>query len=133
MRSACTDLRQATHGPSSLGLVPTMGALHEGHRSLVRASKQRCSISAVSIFVNPTQFGPSEDLARYPRTFDEDCRILEAENVDLLFAPDAKEIYPTGDLRPMSKSRESAIGSMADPAPATFVASPPLSLNSSVS
>ncbi len=99
MRSACTDLRQATHGPSSLGLVPTMGALHEGHRSLVRASKQRCSISAVSIFVNPTQFGPSEDLARYPRTFDEDCRILEAENVDLLFAPDAKEIYPTGDLR----------------------------------
>jgi pantoate--beta-alanine ligase len=80
----------------SLGLVPTMGALHEGHLSLVRAAKAACGAVAVTIFVNPTQFGPNEDFSKYPRTFDADCRLLEAENVDLLFAPDAAEIYPPG-------------------------------------
>ncbi len=100
MRLACDAMRQRKDrgGARTLGLVPTMGALHEGHLSLVRASRRRCDVTAVSIFVNPTQFGPTEDLARYPRTFEEDCRLLEAEGVDLLFAPAASEIYPAGGL-----------------------------------
>lgn len=73
-----------------------MGALHEGHLSLVRAARERCDAVAVSIFVNPTQFGPKEDLAKYPRPFAEDCALLENENVDLLFAPTPGEMYPGG-------------------------------------
>jgi pantoate--beta-alanine ligase len=70
-----------------------MGALHEGHLSLVRAAKAQCEAVAVSIFVNPTQFGPKEDLAKYPRPFDRDCRLLEKEGVGILFAPPAEEMY----------------------------------------
>lgn len=92
-RTAIADLRRQGR---SLGLVPTMGALHNGHLSLVRAAKASCDAVAVTIFVNPTQFGPSEDFSRYPRTFEADCQLLEAENVDLLFAPDAAEMYPPG-------------------------------------
>lgn len=75
-----------------------MGALHDGHLALIRACRQRCVITAVSIFVNPTQFNPTEDLELYPRTFDRDCRLLQAEGVDLLFAPTAAEMYPAGGL-----------------------------------
>jgi pantoate--beta-alanine ligase len=77
-----------------IGLVPTMGALHEGHLSLVRAAKAHCSAVVVTIFVNPTQFGPKEDFAKYPRTLDEDCALLEKEAVDVIFVPEAAEIYP---------------------------------------
>jgi pantoate--beta-alanine ligase len=79
-----------------LGLVPTMGALHEGHLSLVRAAKAQCDLVAVTIFVNPAQFGPNEDLSKYPRTFERDCALLEKENLDFLFAPAVEEIYPGG-------------------------------------
>ena len=79
-----------------VGLVPTMGALHAGHASLIRAARSRCDLVAVSIFVNPTQFGPSEDYARYPRTFDADCAMAQAEGADVIFAPSVEEMYPDG-------------------------------------
>ncbi|HXC00135.1 MAG TPA: pantoate--beta-alanine ligase [Terriglobales bacterium] len=91
-RAACRDARADS---KRLGLVPTMGALHEGHLSLVRAAKAHCDAVAVSIFVNPTQFGPTEDLSKYPRQFERDCHLLEKEGVDLLFAPRVEEIYPS--------------------------------------
>jgi pantoate--beta-alanine ligase len=90
-RAACRAVRASG---KRLGLVPTMGALHEGHLSLVRAARAQCDAVAVSIFVNPTQFGPKEDLAKYPRSFDRDCRLLEKEGVEILFAPAVEEIYP---------------------------------------
>ena len=88
--------REAMSRGQIIGLVPTMGALHEGHASLVRASKGQCQATAVSIFVNPLQFGPTEDLAKYPRTLDRDSKLLEALGVDLLFLPTVEEMYPTG-------------------------------------
>jgi pantoate--beta-alanine ligase len=93
MRAAC---RTATGSGKRLGFVPTMGALHEGHLSLVRAAKASCDIAAVSVFVNPTQFGPNEDLAKYPQNFAADRTLLEKESVDLLFAPSSEEMYPAG-------------------------------------
>jgi pantoate--beta-alanine ligase len=93
MKTAC---RGATRSGKTLGLVPTMGALHEGHLSLVRAAKRECDVIAVSIFVNPLQFGPTEDFEKYPRTFQRDAAMLEDLGVDLLFAPLVKEMYPAG-------------------------------------
>lgn len=83
-------------GESPIGLVPTMGALHAGHASLIRAARARCRHVAVSIFVNPTQFGPQEDFSRYPRTFDADCALANAEGADAIFAPAVEEVYPAG-------------------------------------
>ena len=88
--------RNARRGGKRLGLVPTMGALHEGHLSLVRAARAECDQVAASIFVNPLQFGPSEDLAKYPRNFDRDRELLAREGVDFVFAPGVDEMYPAG-------------------------------------
>jgi pantoate--beta-alanine ligase len=88
--------REARAAGKVVGLAPTMGALHEGHLSLVRAAKGSCGAVAASIFVNPTQFGPNEDFALYPRTFDADCAMLEAEGVDVVFAPAPEEMYRPG-------------------------------------
>ena len=93
MKSVC---RGATREGKTLGFVPTMGALHEGHLSLVRTSRVQCDVTAVSIFVNPLQFGPSEDLEKYPRTLQRDAATLEEMGVDFLFAPSVAEMYPPG-------------------------------------
>ncbi|HYL17026.1 MAG TPA: pantoate--beta-alanine ligase [Terriglobales bacterium] len=93
MRTASRGVRTAG---KRLGLVPTMGALHEGHLSLVRAAKAQCDAVAVSIFVNPTQFGPNEDFSKYPRTFERDCALLEKEGVEFVLAPSVEEMYPGG-------------------------------------
>jgi pantoate--beta-alanine ligase len=96
LRHARTTLADGKPGPH-LGLVPTMGALHAGHRSLLRRARQECDLVVAFIFVNPLQFAPTEDLARYPRTFEADCRMLEEEGVDVLFAPTPEEMYPNGN------------------------------------
>ncbi len=93
MKAAC---RQVSHNGQTLGFVPTMGALHEGHLSLVRAAKSRCRVAAVSIFINPLQFGPTEDLAKYPRMLERDAQLLEELGVDLLFLPAPDEMYAPG-------------------------------------
>ena len=92
-----------------IALVPTMGALHEGHLSLVRQGRAKADRVVVSIFVNPTQFGPGEDLARYPRTFEADCAAL-APLADLVFAPQAQEMYPPGSSSMISLEGPAAAG-----------------------
>ena len=92
LREAVESLR----ADGEIALVPTMGALHEGHLTLVREARKRAAHTVVSIFVNPTQFGPNEDLDAYPRRMAEDSRLLEAEGVDLLWAPTVEQVYPAG-------------------------------------
>ena len=101
MQGVCRELRMKH---AVLGFVPTMGALHEGHLSLVRRARSECDAVVASIFVNPLQFAPGEDFAKYPRTFEEDCRSLEAEGVEVLFAPDAAEMYPNGSVTTVTVS-----------------------------
>jgi pantoate--beta-alanine ligase len=91
-----------TGGRATLALVPTMGALHEGHRSLIRLARDHADHVAVSIFVNPLQFGPNEDFSRYPRTFDDDLEVCRAEGVSIVFAPSATYMY--GPARQVSVS-----------------------------
>ncbi len=93
LRAAVARARQAG---KSVGFVPTMGCLHEGHLSLIRRAKQETSFVVVSIFVTPTQFGPTEDFSKYPRTFGDDRRGSEAAGADLIFAPAAADFYPAG-------------------------------------
>jgi len=93
MKQAARQARAENH---LIGLVPTMGALHEGHLSLIRRARSECSKVFASIFVNPAQFGANEDLSRYPRPFEADVSKLENAGVDVLFAPEAAEIYPPG-------------------------------------
>jgi pantoate--beta-alanine ligase len=90
------SLEAARAAGKRVGLVPTMGALHEGHLSLVRRSREQCDCTAVTIFVNPTQFGPQEDLGRYPRTLDADIEVLANDQVDVVFTPEPDEMYPPG-------------------------------------
>lgn len=92
-RAAAARLKQ---GGATLGLVPTMGYLHEGHLTLIRAARASCDAVAASIFVNPTQFGPNEDLATYPRDTDRDLALLRAEGVDMVFMPEPDEMYIPG-------------------------------------
>jgi len=90
------DFRAARAGvPEPLGLVPTMGALHAGHLSLVQRARDECPTVAMSIFVNPTQFGPHEDLSRYPRPLERDLQLAQDGGVDLVFNPSADEMYPS--------------------------------------
>jgi pantoate--beta-alanine ligase len=101
------DLRRLIDGlPGPVALVPTMGALHEGHRTLVRAARERAATVVVSVFVNPTQFGPGEDFDRYPRTWDADLVALAEESADVVFHPPVDEVYPPG-----------AVGVTVDPGP----------------
>jgi pantoate--beta-alanine ligase len=91
-----TASRGARVQGSTIGFVPTMGALHDGHLSLVRYARAQASLVVVSIFVNPLQFGPSEDFSQYPRTLEADCARLESQGVEIVFAPSPEQMYPAG-------------------------------------
>jgi len=88
--------KERNNGGKTIGMVPTMGALHAGHASLIRTARASCCAVAVTIFVNPTQFGPNEDYGVYPRAFEADCALAQAEGADVVFAPTVEELYPEG-------------------------------------
>jgi pantoate--beta-alanine ligase len=92
----CAALTQARREGRTIGLVPTMGCLHDGHLSLLRAARAECDLVVMSLFVNPTQFGPGEDLERYPRDEERDLRLASAAGVDFVYAPPVEEVYPEG-------------------------------------
>lgn len=94
-----TELKQFREEGKLIGFVPTMGALHEGHASLVRRAVAENDVVVISVFVNPTQFNDSNDLVKYPRTLEADCRLLEKEGATLVFAPSVEEMYPEPDTR----------------------------------
>jgi pantoate--beta-alanine ligase len=111
------DVRQAVRNArrreETVGCVPTMGALHAGHESLIQACRAECGFTAVTIFVNPTQFGPQEDFARYPRPLEDDVAICRRAGVDLVFAPAVETVYPAGfstyvEVEPLSRILEGA-------------------------
>jgi pantoate--beta-alanine ligase len=93
-----SEFRAKLQGPGGprIAFVPTMGALHDGHRSLIKLARSRGDIVAVSIFVNPLQFGPGEDYARYPRTLEDDLQVCESDGVDVVFVPSVRDLYPPG-------------------------------------
>ncbi|KUG52152.1 pantoate--beta-alanine ligase [Kocuria rosea subsp. polaris] len=111
-RTALADRLGAVPQQPSLGLVPTMGALHEGHGHLVRLARQENAVVAVSVFVNPLQFGPDEDLERYPRTLEADVELLSRFGADLVFAPSEAEMYPDGE--PLVRVTSGRLGSVLD-------------------
>lgn len=94
-------LAKARNAGRRVGFVPTMGYLHDGHLALIEASRVRSDITVVSIFVNPTQFGPNEDLSTYPRDFLRDEELCRNAGVAIVFAPDAQEVYPAGFAKPL--------------------------------
>src|ERR1700682_6252026 len=96
LRGLRAELATARSAGETVGFVPTMGALHEGQLSLVRRAKKECGIAAVSIFVNPLQFGPGEDFARYPRHPEQDAALLASARADLLYAPRSDDFFPPG-------------------------------------
>src|SRR6188472_4354357 len=94
MMPVVTTIAEVRAAGKSVGLVPTMGALHEGHAALIRAAANASGFVVVSIFVNPTQFGPKEDFAKYPRTLEADQKVCAEAGADLIFAPTVEEMYP---------------------------------------
>ena len=101
-KPALRDTLRTVGKRNTIGLVPTMGNLHDGHLSLAREARRQCELVVATVFVNPMQFGPQEDFDRYPRTLDRDAEILEALGVNVLFAPAANEMYPDGQEEQMT-------------------------------
>lgn len=109
-----TDLRATLAGSAGeVGVVMTMGALHDGHRELIRVARSRCEVTVVTVFLNPLQFAPGEDLSRYPRTLDSDMVLCTSEDVDVVFAPSATEVYPLGE-QPQVRIKAGPLGDVLE-------------------